>query len=205
MPWGALPFIPGWDVSGVVETVTPGVTRFAPGDELYGLVHFPWRGGGYAEYVVAPPRQLAHKPAVLTHVEAAALPMAALTAWQGLVDTARVASGQRVLILGAAGGTGHLAVQIAKTRGAYVIGTAREDKHAFVRGFGADEAVTYTSTDVAAAVGEAEVLFGLVAGPDAERVMQVLRPGGVLVSATRAAAVPGVTERRAMRQSRRRA
>ncbi|WP_422399075.1 alcohol dehydrogenase catalytic domain-containing protein [Streptomyces netropsis] len=68
-----MPFIPGWDVSGVVEAVAPGVTRFAPGDEVYGLVHFPWRGGGYAEYVTAPPRHLAHKPASLTHAEAAAL------------------------------------------------------------------------------------------------------------------------------------
>ncbi|MFV8129155.1 NADP-dependent oxidoreductase [Streptomyces syringium] len=195
VPWGSLPFIPGWDVSGVVEAVTPGVTRFAPGDEVYGMVHFPWRGGGYAEYVTAPPRHLARKPAALTHAEAAALPMAALTAWQGLVDTARVSSGQRVLILGAAGGTGHLAVQIAKALGAYVIGTARAEKHAFVRGFGADDVVDYTTTDVAAAVRDVDVLFDLVAGDDAARAVEVLRPGGILVSATRAAAVPGLAER----------
>ncbi|WP_455568568.1 NADP-dependent oxidoreductase [Streptomyces netropsis] len=195
VPWGALPFIPGWDVSGVVEGVAPGVTRFAPGDEVYGLVHFPWRGGGYAEYVTAPPRHLAHKPASLTHAEAAALPMAALTAWQGLVDTARVSRGQRVLILGAAGGTGHLAVQIAKARGAYVIGTARAEKHAFVRGFGADEIVDYTTTDVGAAVRDVDVLLDLVAGDDAARAVEVLRPGGILVSATRAVAVPGLAER----------
>ena len=119
-----LPFINGWDVSGVVEEVGFGVTTLKPGDEVYGMPWFPRAASAYAEYVTAPSRHFAKKPKSLTHVEAAALPLAALTAWQILVDTADVQPGQRVLVTAAAGGVGHLAVQIAKAHGAYVIGTA---------------------------------------------------------------------------------
>ena len=97
---GQPPFILGWDVSGVVEDIEPGVTRFRPGDEVYAMPFFPRAARAYAEYVATPPRQLARKPGSLSHAEAAALPLAGLTAWQALVDTARVAAGQRVLIHG---------------------------------------------------------------------------------------------------------
>jgi NADPH:quinone reductase-like Zn-dependent oxidoreductase len=129
---GEPPFILGWDLCGVVADIEPGVTRFQPGDEVYGMPFFPRAANAYAEYVAAPSRQLARKPASLSRAEAAALPLAGLTAWQALVDTARVAAGQRVLIHGAGGGVGHLAVQIAKTRGAHVIGTASAAKHDFI-------------------------------------------------------------------------
>jgi NADPH:quinone reductase-like Zn-dependent oxidoreductase len=120
---GDPPFTVGADVAGVVAEISEGVTRFAVGDRVFGMPRFPGEAAGYADYVTAPARHLAPAPAVATDVEAAALPMAGLTAWQALVDTADVQPGQRVLIHAAAGGIGHLAVQIAKARGAYVIGT----------------------------------------------------------------------------------
>src|SRR5262245_61551146 len=128
---GEPPFTVGWDVAGVVEEVGYGVTRFAEGDRVFGMPRFPREAAAYAEYVVSPSRQLARTPDELSDVEAAALPLAGLTAWQALVETAGVGAGDRVLVLGAAGGVGHLAVQIAKARGAYVVGTARAEKHAF--------------------------------------------------------------------------
>ncbi|MFJ9592792.1 NADP-dependent oxidoreductase [Streptomyces virginiae] len=179
--WGETPIV-GWDVSGTVEAVGPGVTLYAPGDEVYGMPHFPRQAGGYAEYVVAPARHFARKPASLDHVQAAALPLAALTAWQALVDTAGVTAGQRVLVHAAAGGVGHLAVQIAKARGAYVIGTASAAKHDVLRELGADELIDYRSVDFAEAVADVDVVLDALGGETAERSLKVLRPGGHLVS-----------------------
>src|SRR5204862_501548 len=122
------PFVLGFDASGVVEAVGHGVMLFSPGDEVFGMPRFPYPAGAYAEYVTAPTRHFARRPAGLDHIHAAALPLAALTAWQALVDVADVRPGQRVLVHAAAGGVGHLAVQIAKARGAHVIGTARQPK-----------------------------------------------------------------------------
>ncbi|MFB7501270.1 NADP-dependent oxidoreductase, partial [Streptomyces sp. NPDC056161] len=144
---GKPPFTLGWDVSGVVEAVGVGVSLFEPGDEVFGMLPYPYGGGSHAEYVTGPARAFAPKPAALNHIEAGALPLVALTAWQTLVDTARVQPGQRVLVHAAAGGVGHVAVQIAKARGAYVIGTASAAKHAFVRGLGADEVIDYHTAD----------------------------------------------------------
>ena len=179
---GHPPFILGWDVSGVVEDIEPGVTRFRPGDEVYGMPFFPRPAGAYAEYVAAPSRQLARKPAGLSHAEAAALPLAGLTAWQALVDTAHVAAGQRVLIHGAGGGVGHLAVQIAKARGAHVTGTASADKHDFVASLGADELIDYRATDFTAHVDGIDVVLDTIGGETARRSIGVLRPGGLLVT-----------------------
>ncbi len=172
----------GWDVSGVVEAVGLGVTTLAPGDEVFGMPRHPLPAGTYAEYVTSPARHLVRKPARLTHVEAAALPLAALTAWQALVDVADVRPGQRVLIHAAAGGVGHLAVQIAKARGAYVIGTARSAKHDFLRGLGADEPVDYTRTDFETAVEPVDVVIDAIGGAYGPRSLRTLRPGGVLVA-----------------------
>ncbi|CAG7651458.1 NADP-dependent oxidoreductase [Actinacidiphila bryophytorum] len=180
---GQPPFVLGWDISGVVEEVVPGVNRFRPGDEVFGMPFFPRAGSGYAEYVAVPSRQLARKPAALDHLQAAALPLAGLTAWQSLVDTARIEPGRRVLIHGGGGGVGHLAVQIAKAHGAHVITTARADKHDFVRGLGADEAVDYRSTDFSEAVRDVDVVLDTVGGDYGRRSIPVLRPGGQLVTA----------------------
>lgn len=176
------PFILGFDVSGVVEATGPGVTIFKPGDEVFGMPRFPHPAGAYAEYVTAPARHFAHRPKALDHTQAAALPLAALTAWQALVDTADIQPGQRVLIHAAAGGVGHLAVQIAKARGAHVIGTARRAKHAFLRTLGADELVDYTEVDFAEAVRDVDVVLDTIGGSYWERSLRTLRRGGSLIS-----------------------
>ncbi|MGW1890997.1 NADP-dependent oxidoreductase [Streptomyces sp. NPDC002004] len=179
--WGTPPIL-GYDVSGTVEAVGIGVTLYRPGDQVFGMPHFPQQAGGYAEYVAAPARHFARKPDAIDHVQAAALPLASLTAWQSLVETARLAPGQRVLIHAAAGGVGHLAVQIAKAHGAYVIGTAREAKHGFLRGLGADELIDYTTTDFTEAVEDVDVVLDSLGGDNGRRSLKVMRRGGTLVS-----------------------
>ncbi|AYN42790.1 NADP-dependent oxidoreductase [Streptomyces dangxiongensis] len=191
--WGAVPAV-GWDVSGTVETVGPGVGVLRPGDEVFGMPLFPRQAGAYAEYVVAPARHLAPKPASLTHVEAAALPLAALTAWQALVDTADVRPGERVLVHAAAGGVGHLAVQIAKARGAYVIGTASAGKHGLVRELGADEVVDYRAVRFEDVVSDIDVVLDGLGGETAERSLRVLRAGGRLITLPGPDDVPAAVE-----------
>ncbi len=181
---GTPPFTVGWDVSGVVERVGAGVTRFAEGDEVFGMPRFPREAAAYAEYVAAPSRHFARKPSAVDHVAAGALPLAGLTAWQSLVDTADVRPGQRVLVHAAAGGVGHLAVQVAKARGAYVLGTASADKHAFVRDLGADKVIDYTAVDFTEAVRDVDVVLDTVGGDYGQRSLATLRPGGMLVSIT---------------------
>jgi NADPH:quinone reductase-like Zn-dependent oxidoreductase len=179
--WGKPPIL-GYDVSGVVEATGAGVTLFAPGDEVFGMPRFPHQAGAYAEYLTAPSRHLARKPPSLNHVEAAALPLVGLTAWQALVDTAVVRPGQRVLIHAAAGGVGHLAVQIAKARGAYVIGSASPAKHDVVRKLGADEVIDYRAVDFLDAVHDIDVVIDPVGGDYVERSLATLREGGILVT-----------------------
>jgi NADPH:quinone reductase-like Zn-dependent oxidoreductase len=180
---GEPPFVLGWDVSGVVVAVDPGVNRFAVGDEVSGMPFFPRQAGAYAEYVAAPARQLARKPSSIDHEHAAALPLAVLTAWQALVDAADVQPGQRVLIHGAGGGVGHLAVQLAKHLGAEVIGTASAGKREFVRGLGADEVIDYRKVDFTEAVRDVDVVLDMVGKDYGTRSIGVLREGGLLVTA----------------------
>jgi NADPH:quinone reductase-like Zn-dependent oxidoreductase len=176
---GNPPYTVGWDVSGVVEEVGLGATGVAVGDEVLGMPWFPREAAAYADYVTAPSRQFVRKPPGMSHAEAAGLPLAGLTAWQGLVDVAQVQAGQRVLIDGAAGGVGHLAVQIAKSRGAYVVGTASAGKHEFVRSIGVDEALNYHSPD--ADPGELDMVFGAVGEDSDRRWLEFVKPGGLLV------------------------
>jgi NADPH:quinone reductase-like Zn-dependent oxidoreductase len=179
---GEPPFVLGWDVSGVVEAAGIGVARFQPGDEVFGMLPYPFGHGSHAEYVTAPARAFAHKPSGIDHEQAGALPLVSLTAWQTLVETADVRPGQRVLIHAAAGGVGHVAVQIAKARGAYVIGTASAGKHEFLREIGVDEAIDYRETDFTEAVRDVDVVLDTVGGENAVRSLRVLRPGGIVVS-----------------------
>ncbi|WP_043670290.1 NADP-dependent oxidoreductase [Streptomyces xylophagus] len=179
---GEPPFVLGWDVSGVVEAVGVGVARFKAGDEVFGMLSYPWGHGSHAEYVAAPARFFVHMPAGVDHVQAGALPLVALTAWQALVENADVQPGQRVLIHAAAGGVGHVAVQIAKARGAYVIGTASAGKHDFLRELGVDEAIDYQETDFAEAVKDVDVVLDMLGGETALKSLRVLRPGGIVVS-----------------------
>jgi NADPH:quinone reductase-like Zn-dependent oxidoreductase len=177
---GDPPLILGWDIAGVVEEIDSDVTRFAPGDRVFGMPWFPRLANAYAEYATSPARQLARTPDGLTDEQAGGLPLAGLTAWQALVDFAEVGEGTRVLVHAAAGGVGHLAVQIAKARGAYVIGTAREEKHDFLRDLGADEAIDYTAGPFEEAVSDIDVVFDLIAGEDyGLRSLETLRPGGL--------------------------
>lgn len=179
---GDPPFVLGWDVSGVVESVGTGVTVFKPGDEVFGMLPYPHGVGSHAEYVTGPARAFAHKPSTVDHVQAGAIPLAALTAWQALIDTANVRQGQRVLIHAAAGGVGHFAVQIAKSRGAYVIGTASTAKHEFLHGLGADELIDYRETDFAEALSDVDVVLDTIGGETRTRSLRTLRSGGLLIS-----------------------
>ncbi|WP_370969033.1 NADP-dependent oxidoreductase [Amycolatopsis sp. cg9] len=176
---GEPPFTIGWDVAGVVEQAGFGATGVREGDEVLGMPWFPRPGNAYAEYVTAPSRHFVRKPAVLSFAEAAALPLAGLTAWQGLVDVAGVHEGQRVFVDAAAGGVGHLAVQIAKARGAHVIGTASAGKHDLLRELGVDEPIDYH--DENATTSDVDVYFGLVGEASDLRWLPAIKPGGLLI------------------------
>lgn len=166
----------GWDVAGHVAATGYGVTHLKTGDAVFGMPRFPHAAGSYAEYVTGPSRHFARVPPQLTMLEAAGLPLAGLTAWQALVDVAAVSEGQRVLVTAAAGGVGHLAVQIAKARGAFVVGTARAENHDFLRTLGVDHPVDYTTTDLST-VDPVDVVVDLT-GEQAVK----LRPHGVHIS-----------------------
>ncbi|WP_225825216.1 NADP-dependent oxidoreductase [Streptomyces naphthomycinicus] len=188
-----LPWTPGNDVSGVVERVGEGVTRFVPGDEVYGMLAVT-RHGAYAEFTAVPADALALAPKNLDLAHAGAVPLVAITAWQALAVLARVRPGDRVLVHAAAGGVGHVAVQLAKELGAQVVGTARAANHDFLRGLGADELIDHTTTDFRTAVAPVDTVLDLVGGAYGPRSLDVLRPGGLLVGAS---IDPGTDERRA--------
>jgi len=175
------PLVLGWDVSGTVEEVGPGAGDWAVGDEVFGLLRFPQPGGTYAEYVAAPAHELAPKPRRLSHVEAAAMPLAALTAWQALLETGGLQEGQTALIHAAAGGVGHLAVQLARWEGARVEGTASGGNADFLRSLGA-EPVDYALDRFEEAVGDVDLALVAVDGDVTARTLGVVRRGGVLIS-----------------------
>jgi NADPH:quinone reductase-like Zn-dependent oxidoreductase len=179
---GEPPFILGWDVAGVVEETSRSLTRFAVGDRVFGMPWFPRLARAYAEYVTSPARQLARTPDGLSDEQAAGLPLAGLTAWQALVDVADVEEGDRVLIHAAAGGVGHLAVQIAKARGAHVIGTARAAKHDYLRELGVDEPIDYRTTPWEQVLSDLDIVLDAIGGDDyGLRSLETLREGGMLV------------------------
>jgi len=179
---GEPPFILGWDVSGTVEAIGPGVVGLAIGDEVFGMPRFPAQAAAYAEKVAAPADELAPKPKGLDHIHAAGLPLAGLTAWQGLVKAGGLREGQRVLIHAAGGGVGHLAIQIAKARGAVVLASASAQKIDFVRGLGADEVIDYRQENFVERAGEIDLALEAVGGDHAAETVKTLRPGGILVS-----------------------
>lgn len=187
-----LPWIPGWDLSGTVTSVGADVTDFRDGDEVYGLVHFPKPGNAYAEYVAVSADDIVEKPDSLDHTEAAGLPLAALTAWQALFDKGELTGGQNVLIHAAAGGVGHIAVQLATSRGAHVIGTASEHNRAFLRDLGVDEFINYRKTQFEKELDDIDLVVDAIGGDTRERSYEVLATGGVL-----AALVGDVSEERA--------
>lgn len=176
-----MPLILGWDVAGKVETVGSEVKRFSPGDAVYGYTSL-FRDGAYAEFVVAKEAEIAIKPASLDFVQASAVPVGALTAWQALFDTAGLTANQRVLIHAASGGVGSMAVQLAKAKAAHVIGTASARNQDFVRELGADEVIDYQATKFETVANDLDVVFDTIGGDTQERSFGVLRKGGFLVS-----------------------
>lgn len=176
------PMVLGWDVAGTVVEAGPGVTRVAVGDRVFGMPRFPRPAEAYAEYVVAGSREVARTPEGLSDVEAAALPLAALTAWQAVVDTLQIGEGDRLLAHAASGGVGHLAVQIAKARGAEVWGTAAAANHQALRDLGLDHPIDYRTERFEEVATDMDGVLDLVGGAEhAERSAKSLRRGGRLV------------------------
>ena len=176
-----IPSTPGHEVSGFIEEVPPDVTDLQPGDAVYGLTEF-CRDGSAAEFVAVRASDLAPKPQSLSHAQAAAVPLSALTAWQGLFDHGDLQSGKRVLIHGAAGGVGTYAVQLAKWRGASVVATAARRDFEFLRGLGADQVIDYASERFEEKAGDIDVVLDPIGGDTLERSWSVLRPGGIIVT-----------------------
>ncbi|MFB8754392.1 NADP-dependent oxidoreductase [Streptomyces nigra] len=192
-----LPLIPGTDISGVVEATGADVHDVAHGDEVIGMLRFPvlMQSGGYAEYVTAPASDLAPKPASVDHVHAAGLPMSGLTAWQYLIEVGhdhpspfqeaahrpvRLGSDTTAVVNGAAGGVGHLALQLAKAKGAHVIAVASGAHETFLRELGADEFIDYTRQRPEDAVRGADLVLDAVGGPTSRRFLRTLKRGGAL-------------------------
>ena len=178
-----MPLIMGWDVSGIVEKIGPAVSRFKPGDAVYSRPDIV-RNGAYAEYVAVREAEIAVKPATISHVEAASLPLVSITAWESLFTTAGLAKGQRVLIHAGAGGVGSIAVQLARAKGAHVTATASGPKVALVQSLGADEVIDYRSQDFSGVAKDMDVVFDTVGGEVQAKSWGVLKPGGMLVSIT---------------------
>lgn len=176
-----LPFILGWDVSGVVESVGSGVTGFKPGDEVYGRPDLA-RNGAYAEYVVVKESEIARKPKNLDHVHAAAIPLVGLTAWQALFDAAGLTAGQKVLIQAAAGGVGHMAVQFAKIKELYVAGTASGQNQEYLKQLGCDLPINYETTRFEDVVHDYDAVVESMGGEVRNRSWKVLKEGGILVA-----------------------
>lgn len=176
------PLIPGWDISGVITEVGADVRQFELDDAVFGMVNFPGHGRAYAEYVVAPADQLAHKPLGISHEDAVAATLAALTAWQVLITKANLQPGHRVLIHAAGGGVGNYAVQIAKERGAYVIGTASTTKRDFVLSLGTDEHIDYTQKRFEDVIQPVDLVLDSIGGEHLKRSLTVVKPGGSLIS-----------------------
>jgi NADPH:quinone reductase-like Zn-dependent oxidoreductase len=173
-----LPITLGGEIAGTTERIGDEVRDFKEGDPVYGIIP----SGGFAEYAVAKTGAIGPKPPSLDFVNAAAVPLGALTAWQAIFGLANLGSGQRILIAGASGGVGSLAVQLAKAKGAYVIGLASGRNEEFVRQLGADEFVDYTKQKFEKVIKDVDVVFDLVGGDTFERAFQTLKKGGFLVT-----------------------
>ncbi len=176
-----MPMTLGWDVSGVVEKTGKDVTAFKKGDEVYARPDLS-RDGSYAEYIVIPVGKIGFKPKSISHNEAAAVPLAGLTAWQGIFDHGKLQPGQRILIHAASGGVGTFAVQLAKWKGAHVIGTASGNNLDFLKKLGADEVIDYKKQKFEDLLENIDVVFDLIGGDTQKRSVQVLKEDGILVS-----------------------
>jgi NADPH:quinone reductase-like Zn-dependent oxidoreductase len=176
------PMILGWDISGVITRVGKSVASFKEGDEVFGMVNFPGHGRAYAEYVAAPESHIVLKPFNISHEEAAAASLAALTAWQLLKEKSGIKSGYKVLIHSAAGGVGHYAVQMAKYLGAYVIGTSSAQNRDFVLSLGASGHIDYEKQSFEDVVKDLDFVLDTIGGNYIDRSLLVLRCGGTIIS-----------------------
>jgi len=176
-----LPVILGWDISGIITEAGSDVTGFKPGDEVFSMINFPALGKAYAEYVVAKPSELAIKPANISHNEAAAATLAALTAWQVLTTKVNIKKGDRVLVHAASGGVGHYVVQMAKHLGAYVIGTSSAANKDFVLSLGADEHIDYKAQKIEDAVSDIDFIFDPIGGANTEQSLHIVKKGGTVI------------------------
>jgi NADPH:quinone reductase-like Zn-dependent oxidoreductase len=185
------PLIPGWDLSGVVEKRGFGARRFEEGEEVYAYARRPkvqW--GTFAEYTIIPESYLSKKPESISFEEAGAIPLVGLTAYQSLYDAGDLQQGQTVLVLGASGGVGSFAIQLAKAKGAKVIGIASEKNHEYMKELGADETITYEDTDISEALlnvapDGVDLIFDCTRGDTLERSLNTLKEGGKLISITK--------------------
>jgi NADPH:quinone reductase-like Zn-dependent oxidoreductase len=171
----------GWDVSGVIEETGKVVTEFKKGDEVFGMVNFPGHGKAYAEYVAAPASHLALKPSNISHEEAAAATLAALTAWQAIVTHAKVSKGQKIVIQAASGGVGHYAVQIAKSIGAYVIATSSAANRDFVVSLGANEHIDYKKHRIDEVVSDADFVLDPIGDDNIDPSLNAVKKGGTVI------------------------
>lgn len=171
----------GWDVAGVIAQAADDVKDFKTGDEVFGTINFPGTGGAYAQYAVAPANQLAIKPANISMTEAAGATLAALTAWQALIDNGHIGPGDKVLIHGGAGGVGNYAVQIAKHAGSYVIATASAADTDFVKSLGADEVIDYKNQKFEDILKDIDFILDTVGGENFVRSLKVLKPEGTII------------------------
>ena len=176
-----MPLTLGWDVSGVIEAVGADVTRFNVGDAVYSRPDIT-RNGTYAEFVAVLESEVAHKPQTISHNEAASLPLAGITAWGALITSAEISAGQRVLIHAGSGGVGSLAIQLAKSRGAYVIATTSGKNQALVESLGADQVIDYQKQNFAEILEDIDVVFDTLGSDIQDSSWGVLKPGGILVS-----------------------
>jgi NADPH:quinone reductase-like Zn-dependent oxidoreductase len=176
-----MPITLGWDVSGVVVEIGPQVSKFKVGDSVYSRPDVE-RDGSYAEFITIDQSEVAFKPKTISHIEAGVLPLCSLAAWESLVNVAKVSAGQRVLIYAASGGVGSIAVQLAKSRGAYVIGSASEGNRALVESLGVDEFFDYRTQRLANSVKQIDVVFDTIGGQAQNDSWSMMTPAGILVS-----------------------
>ena len=176
-----LPVILGWDVSGIIEAVGKNVHPFEPGDAVFGCIGFPGPGNAYAEYTLANPNVLARKPDNISFDEAAAVPLAGLTAYQAIHEHLKVIPGQKILVQAAAGGVGHLAVQFAKLNGAFVAGTASAKNEKFLRDLGVDLVIDYKEEKFETRVGDLDAVLDAMGGDVLYRSIRCVKRGGTVV------------------------
>ncbi|BAP31139.1 alcohol dehydrogenase zinc-binding domain protein [Chryseobacterium sp. StRB126] len=176
------PLILGWDISGVIVEAGSEVTSYKVGDEVFGMVNFAGHGKAYAEYVAAPAEHLAVKPKNVTHLEAAASTLAALTAWQAFDSYGKLRSTDKVLIHASAGGVGHFAIQIAKYIGAHVIATSSAANQDFVMELGADQHIDYKANHFEELLHDIDFVLEAIGGENFQKSVQVLKPFGTIVT-----------------------